>query len=54
MDNDIPFEEWYKEFKAKVVAAGLPPIEEELAILAQLEGLSPQEAFEQYKKELGR
>lgn len=49
----MPFESWYEAFKIAVSAAGLPPLEEELAVLTHMEGLTVEEAVLQYKNELG-
>ena len=49
MDNAIPFEIWAAEFKAKVIALGLPLPEEELIDLAHMEGLSVDEAVAEVK-----
>jgi hypothetical protein len=54
MQNEIPFEEWHTAFKEKAAALGLPELDESLAELTQMEGLSVDEAIEQYKKELGQ
>lgn len=51
MTQELPFETWYEEFKIAVSAAGLPPLEEEFAVLTHMEGLSVEDAIAQYKKE---
>ncbi len=54
MQNEISFEEWHTAFKAQVAALGLPELDESLAEMTHMEGLSVDEAIEQYKKELGQ
>lgn len=54
MQNEISFEEWHSQFKQQATQLGLPELEEELAVLTHMEGLTVQQAIEQYKKELGK
>jgi hypothetical protein len=54
MLNEISFEEWHTAFKEKAAALGLPELDEDLATLSHMEGLSVDEAIEQYKKELAQ
>ncbi len=50
MENTIPFDTWYAEFKAKITALGLPlPEDIEMLELAHMEGLSVDAAVEQYR-----
>jgi hypothetical protein len=53
MQNEISFEEWHNAFKAQAAAQGLPVLDESLAEITHMEGLSVDEAIEQYKRELG-
>ncbi len=52
MQNEISFEEWHTIFKQKAAALGLPELDEDLATLTHMEGLSVDEAIAQYKKEI--
>jgi len=50
--NELPFEDWWSIAKIKIATAGLPPLEEELAVLSHREGLSPDQLVEAYRAEL--
>jgi hypothetical protein len=54
MQNELSFEDWHTQFKQQATALGLPELDEDLATMSHMEGLSVNEAIEQYKKELGQ
>lgn len=53
MQNEQTFEAWHIQFKQQVAALGLPELDEDLAVLTHMEGLSVEQAIEQYQRELG-